>query len=69
MNDVLQLIGSAAASEIDLILWAAIQRKRELCLDWNFVFILLPKENTQERDHIIRDLIRQLNMEAEKRRN
>ena len=65
MYDVLELIESAGTYEIDSVLWAAIQRKRELYPNWDFVFVSLPKENLQERVQLVHDLIVQLNKEVD----
>lgn len=64
MNDIWKHIQSAGVSEIDSVLWEAIQRKRELYPNWDFVFVSLPKDNAQEQNAILHDLIVQLDKES-----
>lgn len=53
-NDILQLIAGADAQEIDYILDAAMNRKRELYPDWELFYCAAPKGSINSPEEMVR---------------
>ena len=48
-TELISVIQSADASELEDILDAAIKRKRELFPDWDILYLAIPKNDVDER--------------------
>ena len=48
-TELISVIQSADASELEDILDAAIKRKRELFPDWDILYLAIPKNDADER--------------------
>lgn len=53
MDELLAKIKEATCSEIDALLNAAIERKRELFPDWETVYLAMPKRDTRQWKQIL----------------
>ncbi len=51
---LLRYIRKCESAEIDMILDAITERKRELYQDWEFVYLSLPREDKNERLRLIK---------------
>ena len=61
MNIMMQEIRKADPAEIDMILEAAVARKRELYPQWEMVYIALPKNDPEERKRTLEWVWKDLN--------
>ena len=50
LDEMVRKIGAADSEMIDMILDAAMNRKRELYPEWEMVYLALPKNDPQERE-------------------
>lgn len=53
MDEVFMKIEEAGLEEIDELLSAALDRKRELFPEWEIVYLAMPKKDTQQWKRIL----------------
>lgn len=53
MDEVYMKVEEAGMEEIDELLGAAIERKRELFPDWEILYLAMPKRDTQKWKEIL----------------
>ena len=51
------LIGRASQKRTDMVLNAAMKRKRELFPDWDIVYMALPKNSPEERVKLLQRIL------------
>ncbi len=62
MDEVYMKIEEAGVEEIDELLSAAIDRKRELFPEWEILYLALPKRDTQKWQEILNQVYSYLDL-------
>ena len=66
MEYILNRIRNADSMEIDQIFDLALKRKREVYPDWAIYYAAVPKNNREEREETIKELLYFLEKEGER---
>lgn len=62
MDEVYMKIEEAGVEEVDELLSAAIDRKRELFPEWEILYLALPKRDTQKWQEILNQVYSYLDL-------
>ena len=61
LNDILAFIKNTDGIQVELILNAVLERKRELFPDWDIQYLAVPKHDDKERQLTLEYIIRWMN--------